>query len=862
MKKIKFQLLVLALAGTALPLAAQSTKEIIKTYLQKSARTANEIDFEVINEDFSKSLGGNIVKIQQSVNGIPVFNSVSTAILKNNEVKTYIDAFSRSRVGQTSRLNKVSKPVTFDKIATDFGIKSYVFVERITLENHAAEARPIIYHKIYFEKDGNLVLADQYEFEDNAGMLWLVIVQDDNGAVLLKEMKTNSCSFHHEAYSYDGKQIFPQLEASNHQESSILLAPAASASYNVFPLPFENPYSGSRRTVTNPWILNASPEGWQYVKTTSSELYSNYTRGNNVYATEDLDGDNLTIGNPAIAGSSNNFDFPLDFKKQPLENLDAAITNLFYVNNIVHDILYEFGFTETARNFQWHNFEKGGKETDFVIAQAQDASGTNNANFSSPADGSLPRMQMFLWEAPIINRLFYNSPAEAVTVRPETKDASFGPKLDATGISALVALGNPVDGCTAYPTDFFKDKIALIERGTCNFTVKVINAQKAGAKAAIVYNQNETVTFGTMGGTPAETVNIPSILIKNQDGNYMKSLLSKGDVNVTLRFNPDENISLDGSFDNGIIVHEYGHGLSNRLTGTGTSCLLKTQSAEQMGEGWSDFLALMLTNRPGDNANVARGVGNYALGESTSGVGLRPAKYSPNFSINNFTYAKTNGMQVTDSSTGGMTPDQHSIGFIWATMLWDLHWNFVSKYGYSSDVLANRNSGSGRVLQLVIDGMKLQACNPTFIDGREAILAADKAATDGENKCLIWNTFAKRGLGVKASAGDKKNINDQVEDFTVPEECISGTLATVDIKINQMQIFPNPAQNFFKVQLPTNAKGRFVVSVYDISGKLLLTKNIGLTENEISTASLPNGMYVVKAVGQDSSYTTKLLIKK
>jgi hypothetical protein len=83
----------------------------------------------------------------------------------------------------------------------------------------------------------------------------------------------------------------------------------------------------------------------------------------------------------------------------------GIVTNLFVWTNRYHDILYQFGFTESARNFQQNNFGRnpgGGNANaiagnDFVRAEAQDSSGTNNANFSTGTDGSLPRMQMFLW---------------------------------------------------------------------------------------------------------------------------------------------------------------------------------------------------------------------------------------------------------------------------------------------------------------------------------------------------------------------------------------------------------------------------------------------------------------------------------
>ncbi|MBK9957456.1 MAG: M36 family metallopeptidase [Chitinophagaceae bacterium] len=58
---------------------------------------------------------------------------------------------------------------------------------------------------------------------------------------------------------------------------------------------------------------------------------------------------------------------------------------------------YNYGFTEVAGNFQSNNLGRGGLGNDAVNADAQDGGGTNNANFSTPSDGSSGRMQMYLW---------------------------------------------------------------------------------------------------------------------------------------------------------------------------------------------------------------------------------------------------------------------------------------------------------------------------------------------------------------------------------------------------------------------------------------------------------------------------------
>src|SRR5437899_9845725 len=104
---------------------------------------------------------------------------------------------------------------------------------------------------------------------------------------------------------------------------------------------------------------------------------------------------------PPPQGSPNRvFDFNLDLNNDPSQYTGASVVNLFYWCNWMHDKLYELGFTEAAGNFQSNNFSRGGLGNDAVQADAQDGSGINNANFSTPPDGSPGRMQMFLWNGP------------------------------------------------------------------------------------------------------------------------------------------------------------------------------------------------------------------------------------------------------------------------------------------------------------------------------------------------------------------------------------------------------------------------------------------------------------------------------
>ncbi|MDB6109789.1 MAG: Peptidase fungalysin, partial [Pedosphaera sp.] len=149
--------------------------------------------------------------------------------------------------------------------------------------------------------------------------------------------------------------------------------------------------------VTNAFNTNASPNGW-------INDGDNETTGNNVDAHLDRNADNLPDLPRPRGAPFRVFDPPLDLTQDPLTYGDAAVVNLFFWNNWMHDKLYEFGFSEAAGNFQVDNFGRGGSGNDPVQADAQDGSGFNNANFSTPPDGLPGRMQMYIFAAPTPNR--------------------------------------------------------------------------------------------------------------------------------------------------------------------------------------------------------------------------------------------------------------------------------------------------------------------------------------------------------------------------------------------------------------------------------------------------------------------------
>jgi subtilisin-like proprotein convertase family protein len=403
-------------------------------------------------------------------------------------------------------------------------------------------------------------------------------------------------------------------------------SPLAPNDYLVYAMPAESPNHVSpvppadgRVAVNAPWST-ASPYGWHDTNG-SPGAESQYSVGNNVDAYEDSNNSNSpTGGNAARAYGGPDLDFshPIDLTQEPSTYRPAAITNLFYWNNIIHDVFHAYGFNEAAGNFQENNYGNGGLGSDSVNAEAQDGGGTNNANFATPTDGGNPRMQMYLW----------------------------------------------------------------------NLT------------------------------TPQR----------------------------------------DGDLDNGIIIHEYGHGISIRLTGgPQTSSCLGNQ--EQGGEGWSDWFGLMLTMETGDQGTDRRGIGTYALGQPTTGTGIRTHPYSTDMTIDPRTY---------DTIKTAAVP--HGVGSVWAAMLWEVTWALTNQYGFDTNFYTG-SGGNNMALQLVVDGLKLQPCSPGFVDARNAILLADQNNYGGANQCLLWTAFAKRGLGYSASQGSSNNRGDGTQAFDLPVEC-------------------------------------------------------------------------------------------
>jgi extracellular elastinolytic metalloproteinase len=610
---------------------------------------------------------------------------------------------------------------------------------------------------------------------------WSLRIDAQTGQVLDQVNLTISCSFHSDAYGRieTGECDHPEHQHGIRAQSQSLQEGPQSdgAAYRVFAIPVESPSHGSRSLVVEPADPTASPFGWHDINGNPGAEY-NHTRGNNVRAHH---APNATTTPPPVlveGGANLQFDFPYNPALEPTAMVPAAITNLFYMNNILHDVLYQYGFDEQAGNFQHNHYGNGpgNGDGDAVLALglygSNDPEGlgaVNNASFATPIDGVSGTMRMYLWDrgARLLEVL---EPAE-IAGSMSTGVAQFGPSLETVSVSGqVVEVQDPVlnpfatDGCE---TPFvnaaaLQGKIALIDRGGCFFQLKTKNAQDAGAIAVIICNF-EDGTIGMAGTSEVPPVNIPTVMVGSVDCSVLRTHLNNG---LTVYLGQPAQAGpqfVTSDFDNGIIAHEYVHGLSTRLTGGrfNSGCLTNPGGiGEQMGEGWSDFYGIALTIQLGDTGEKRRGVGTYAIRENTNGKGIRAYPYSTDMNTNPVTYSSIVSASVP-----------HGVGHVWSSMLWDLFWAMVDEYGYDNDIYYG-NGGNNMTLWLVTEAMKIQPCDPGFVDGRNAILVADLALFGGANQCLIWEVFARRGLGIHADQGFSYDHRDGTEDFTVLPTCI------------------------------------------------------------------------------------------
>lgn len=205
----------------------------------------------------------------------------------------------------------------------------------------------------------------------------------------------------------------------------------------------------------------------------------------------------------------------------------------------------------------------------------------------------------------------------------------------------------------------------------------------------------------------------------------------------------------DSALENDLITSSYAQGMANRLTGGGTASCLASSISSGLLVGWGDAVADWVEQ---SDTVPDFTLGNYVMNNT---VGIRHYPYSRDSSVNPLTY--------TDGPPSAARDD---IGEVWANMLHNVLASLVDNRGWSSSFLTDSTGDSGNVvyMHLVVDGLSIQPCEPTFITARDAIIQADQNRYNGENYCSLWRSFASRGLGFGAA-------EDNVNEYSVPPGC-------------------------------------------------------------------------------------------
>ena len=506
------------------------------------------------------------------------------------------------------------------------------------------------------------------------------------------------------------------------------------------------------------------------------------TNGNNVQAYADVSGRDGFDSSDEFGAATGPGEFlhNYNFDQQPganSEQLQAPVVHLFYTINFLHDLFYDYGFDESSGNAQFDNYGRGGRGEDPILAESLDSSGTNNANMFTPSDGSSPRMQMYRFTYSSADRLSITAPGElagsyeiGLSGVPETFD------VQGVVVGAVDGVAPADDGCeTLDNAADLAGKIAFIDRGNCQFLTKVQNAEAAGAIGVVIANndtQRPDRVFD-MGGFD-QSVTIPSVMVSYLVGQQIRQQLAMtAEVQVRLQTLPQQDASLDSD----IVIHEWGHYMFGRLTAGGGSNQLGG-----MNEGNSDYVALLIAAREQDVMIAGNDMfqGAYPMGQYAGHrywTGFRRVAYSTDMTIDPLTFRHISDRNSLppEYDDGSTNSGVHNTGEVWASAMWECHVALLNEHGYQD--------GRQRSLGYLVAGLKLFPRDATFIEARDAILAAMRA-TDEDDFRTCFFTFAKRGMGVGARAPDRYvsgNIG-VVESFSV-----GGALALSYLEIRERE---------------------------------------------------------------------------
>ena len=384
---------------TLTPASMNKPEAVVRGFLSDNASlfgltNAQAADLRTIASYANPSGNLSWVEVEQSINGIPVFQGrLRAAVRKDGAIARTtgnlaagLDAASlptapkltavAAAVAAAGSIGVVTDAASVPQLSTDEGGRKMTLAQGPFERETKAEL-------IYFPLEPgvatlaySLVLWEKHD-------AWYVLIDAESGQLLWRKNITNDQTQTATYSVYDDDSPAPLSPSNALPGSGIQGTPISRSTFTIVSeLPaFDN----------LGWITDGGTT----------------TTGNNVDAGLDLDSTNGIDAGSRPVSATRNFTFAYTPAGVPGEQSptltpyrNGVVTNLFFWTNRYHDRLYLYGFNEAAGNFQTNNFSRGGAGNDAISAEAQDSSGTNNANFSTPPDGQFGRMQMYLFNLP------------------------------------------------------------------------------------------------------------------------------------------------------------------------------------------------------------------------------------------------------------------------------------------------------------------------------------------------------------------------------------------------------------------------------------------------------------------------------
>lgn len=522
-------------------------------------------------------------------------------------------------------------------------------------------------------------------------------------------------------------------------------------------------------------------------------------------------------------------------------------------------------------------------------------------------------------------------------------------KLVEDGTPGTNLQGNPIsqEGCATLTNDL-TGKIAVIYRNTCNFSLKALNAQNAGAIAVIIVNREDAL-LNMSAGTDGVNVTIPVVILNKTDGTAMIAAMQGGTVPVVMfignKFGintndvgsgPDNTIiatqattpsilaqsAADFSFTPGLAIVNYGNATQTSVYVTATIDAPGAPAAYTSTVG-------PLTMAYKDTINIFDGnpetfalfslpaypLGEYTLnytitlGMTTADEAIGDNSFTSNFYVSDdiYSYARLN---MVDNEPVSMSyPMNYTQGYkscirfnnanasragvegLYTSIkvdldTFDLQAQEISLYAYTWNDLATTFSATPTFLDFTQVAFAQYYPPASYVNGEEIFIpfAVPFILVDNTNYLFCIETqIPEPAFGYDDIVN--YNANSQILDDVISPIYIDDIGTTTDqwyaagwngnpapsigmklfpaaelglVDATELKgiAYPNPASD--NVTVAINATGAATLVVTDITGKIVLNKNLSLTNGnaDVNTSSLEAGIYIFN-VTLDNNQTSQ-----